>query len=107
MWAGGYNIADPDGLKATIDEFDAEIGLNLLRAVHANDSMRDLGSAVDRHDNIGEGLIGTPGFKNIMSHEAFANVPFYLEVPGTEKSGPDKPNVDALKHIRSKVGAPV
>jgi deoxyribonuclease-4 len=107
VWAGGYNIADTDGLNATISEFDAEIGLNLLRAVHANDSMRDLGSAVDRHDNIGEGLIGTAGFKNILSHKAFAKVPFYLEVPGTEKSGPDKPNVNALKRIRSKVGAPV
>jgi deoxyribonuclease-4 len=106
VWAGGYNIADPAGLSATIKEFDSEIGLELLRAVHANDSMRDLGSAVDRHDNIGDGLIGTAGFKNILSNTAFANVPFYLEVPGTEKSGPDKPNVDALKHIRSKVGVP-
>lgn len=102
-WAAGHDIADSDGLEATLKKFDSEIGLSLLRAVHANDSKRELGSAVDRHDNIGEGLIGTAGFRNIMAHKAFADVPFYLEVPGFDKTGPDKPNVDALKKIRSEV----
>ena len=105
VWAAGYNIAAADTLNAAIDEFDKEIGIDLLKSVHANDSMRELGSSVDRHDNIGEGLIGTEGFQTLMSHEAFKDVPFYLEVPGTGKSGPDKPNVDRLKAIRSQVGA--
>ena len=104
VWAAGYNIADPQGLEDTLKEFDSEIGLNLLRSVHANDSKRELGSAVDRHDNIGEGLIGMDGFRNIMSNAAFKDVPFYLEVPGFDKSGPDKPNVDLLKKIRDEVG---
>lgn len=103
VWAAGYDIASKDGLNATIEEFDREIGLDLLRCVHANDSMRALGSSVDRHDNIGEGLIGTEGFTNILSHPAFADLPFYLEVPGYDKKGPDKPNVDALKAIRDEV----
>lgn len=103
VWAAGYDIVTKDGLDATMEEFDEEIGLDLLRSVHANDSMRDRGSSVDRHDNIGEGLIGKEGFSNIMSHPAFADVPFYLEVPGFEKDGPDKPNVDALKAIREEV----
>jgi deoxyribonuclease-4 len=105
VWAAGYNIAAADTLKATIDEFDKEIGIGLLRSVHANDSMRELGSSVDRHENIGDGLIGTAGFQTIMAHEAFKRVPFYLEVPGTGKSGPDKPNIDRLKEIRTQVGA--
>ncbi|MBT5892603.1 MAG: hypothetical protein HOH57_02255, partial [Chloroflexi bacterium] len=63
------------------------------------------GSSVDRHENIGDGLIGTAGFTTLMSHQAFKHVPFYLEVPGTGKSGPDKPNIDRLKEIRSQVGA--
>jgi deoxyribonuclease-4 len=105
VWASGHDIVSKDGLDETMDEFDREIGLDLLRSVHANDSMRDRGSSVDRHDNIGEGLIGTEGFVNIMSHPAFADVPFYLEVPGFEKDGPDKPNVDALKAIREEVSA--
>ena len=105
VWAAGYDIASSDSLNKAIDEFDKEIGLALLRSVHANDSMRDLGSSVDRHDNIGDGFIGTAGFATVMSHEAFQDVPFYLEVPGTNKSGPDRPNVDALKKIRAQVGA--
>jgi deoxyribonuclease-4 len=105
VFAAGYNIAVADTLNAVIDEFDKEIGIGLLKAVHANDSMRELGTSVDRHENIGDGLIGTAGFTTIMSHEAFKRVPFYLEVPGTGKSGPDKPNIDRLKAIRSQVGA--
>ena len=105
VWAAGYDVVTEDGLDATMEKFDQEIGLDLLRSVHANDSMRDRGSSVDRHDNIGEGLIGKEGFLNIMSHSAFADVPFYLEVPGFEKDGPDKPNVDALKAIREEAQA--
>ena len=105
VWAAGYNIVDKDGLDATMDEFDRDIGLDLLRSVHANDSMRELGSSVDRHDNIGDGQIGEVGFANVMSHPAFQDVPFYLEVPGVAKSGPDRPNVEALKRIRASVGA--
>ena len=105
VWAAGYNIVDKDGLDATMDEFDRDIGLDLLRSVHANDSMRELGSSVDRHDNIGDGQIGEAGFVNVMSHPAFQDVPFYLEVPGVDKSGPDRPNVEALKRIRASVGA--
>ena len=105
VWASGYNIVSKDGLDETMEEFDREIGLDRLRSVHANDSMRERGSSVDRHDNIGEGLIGRDGFVNILSHPAFADVPFYLEVPGFEKDGPDKPNVDALKAIREEVSS--
>ena len=105
VWAAGYNIVNTDSLSAALDEFDKEIGIGLLRSVHANDSMRELGSSVDRHENIGDGLIGTAGFKTLMSNDAFKDVPFYLEVPGTGKSGPDKPNIDRLKAIRSQVGA--
>ena len=105
VWASGYNIVDKDGLDETMEEFDREIGLDHLRCVHANDSMRERGSSVDRHDNIGEGLIGRDGFMNILAHPAFADVPFYLEVPGFEKDGPDKPNVDALKAIREEVSS--
>ena len=105
VWASGYDIATKEGLDETMEEFDQDIGLDLLRCVHANDSMRDRGSSVDRHDNIGEGLIGREGFVNILSHPAFEDVPFYLEVPGYEKDGPDKPNVDALKSIRDETSA--
>ena len=104
-YAAGYDVANKKGLNAAMKEFDSEIGLDQLVAVHANDSKIPLGGGVDRHDNIGEGHIGREGFEVIMAHKAFRQVPFLLEVPGFEKDGPDKPNVEILKKIRKKVGA--
>ena len=106
-FAAGYDLTNPEGVADMIGEFDRDIGLDRLSAVHANDSKRPCGSGVDRHDNIGEGLIGEEGFTNIMAHPAFAHVPFFLEVPGYDKDnrGPDKPNVDILKEIRARVSA--
>ncbi len=104
-FAAGYDLTSESGINAMIDEFDQEIGLKNLVAVHANDSKRPLGSGVDRHDNIGEGFIGVDGFETIMSNPAFHRVPFFLEVPGAEGKGPDTQNVQILKDIRHRVGA--
>ena len=104
-YAAGYNLAERAGIDEAMAEFEREVGVSHLVAVHANDSKIELGGGVDRHDNIGEGHIGREGFEVIMAHQAFADVPFLLEVPGFEKDGPDKPNVDILKEIRTKVGA--
>ncbi|MBM3935466.1 MAG: deoxyribonuclease IV [SAR202 cluster bacterium] len=99
-FAAGYNVRDRDGLSAAMGEFDREIGLGNLSAVHANDSKGDLSCGVDRHENIGDGFIGYEGFAMLMGHPAFKEVPFLLEVPGIEDNGPDRENVDRLKAIR-------
>ena len=104
-YAAGYNLAERKGIEAAMAEFDKEIGLEHLVAVHANDSKIPLGGGKDRHDNIGEGHIGRKGFETIMGHPAFRDVPFLLEVPGLDGEGPDKANVDILKEIRAKIGA--
>ena len=104
--AAGYAIADPGGVDDVMAEFDSEIGLDRLVVVHANDSKIAFGSGVDRHENIGEGDIGVGGFETIMSHAAFRDVPFILEVPGFEKNGPDKENVDRLKAVRAAALGP-
>ena len=108
-FATGYQVATPDGLAATLDEFDREIGLASLVAVHANDSKCPLRGGVDRHENIGEGYIGREGFRVILAHPAFRELPFLLEVPGfpvgdKKPEGPDKENVDRLKAIAAEVG---
>ncbi len=104
--ASGYDLANEDGLARAMDEFESEIGLSNLVAVHANDSKVEFGSGVDRHENIGEGHLGIAGFETIMGHEAFRNVPFILEVPGFDKNGPDKENMDILKDIRARLEIP-
>ena len=102
-FAAGYNLAVPEELDKVIAEFDSEIGLDKLVAVHANDAKVELGSGVDRHENIGEGYIGILGFESILGNAAFKNVPFFLEVPGFDGNGPDKENLDRLKTIRSSI----
>jgi deoxyribonuclease-4 len=105
-FAMGYDIASAEGCARTMEEFDQEIGLDRLEAIHANDSKMPLGGLRDRHENIGDGQIGTEGFATVMAHPAFARLPFILEVPGIDDGGPDKENVDRLKRIRASVGAP-
>ena len=104
-FAAGYDLANPEGIQAMLEELDAGPGSANVAAVHANDSKRVCGSGVDRHDNIGEGFIGEEeGFAAIMANPAFADVPFLLEVPGFEGSGPDQQNMDILKRIRQQLG---
>jgi len=108
-FSAGYDVATAGGLAATVDEFEREVGLAHLVAIHANDSKCPLGGGVDRHENIGEGHIGRAGFEVIMAHLAFRDLPFLLEVPGFSKEGkkaggPDKENVDRLKAIAAAVG---
>ncbi|MCZ6891803.1 MAG: deoxyribonuclease IV [Chloroflexi bacterium] len=103
-FAAGYDIVTPDGIGEAMEEFDREIGLSNLVAVHANDSKKPLASGVDRHENIGQGEMGLQGFQVIMGHPAFRDVPFLLEVPGMEGNGPDRENLDILKELRAKVG---
>jgi deoxyribonuclease-4 len=100
-YAAGYDFATAEGLEIAMSEFEQEVGFDQLVAVHANDSKVALGAGRDRHENIGEGLIGVEGFRRILHHPAFKDVPFLLEVPGFgEAKGPDEKNVDILKQLR-------
>ena len=103
-FAAGHDITTPEGVAAMMDEFDREIGTDRLVAIHANDSKTPLASAVDRHENLGQGEMGEDAFVAIMGHPAFRDVPFILEVPGLENNGPDKPNMDLLKELRARAG---
>lgn len=101
-YAAGYDVARKAGLEAVMAELEREVGLANLVAVHANDAKVPFESGVDRHENIGEGHIGTAGFETILSHPAFKDVPFYLEVPGFDGKGPDRENVERLKQVRDR-----
>ena len=103
-YAMGYDLATESGCSAAMAEFDSEIGFGRLVAVHANDTKQPIGTFRDRHENIGVGHIGTDGFRCLMSHPAFRDVPFLLEVPGFDGSGPDAKNVRRLKAIRKEIG---
>ena len=75
----GYDIVnDLDGVLA---EFDTEIGIDRLRAIHLNDSMNAQGSRKDRHARIGDGQIGLAAITRIVNHPHLRQLPFYLETP--------------------------
>ncbi len=104
LLASGYDIRDKKSLDKVMLQFDEKIGIQRLVAVHANDAKSDLGSNLDRHENIGDGFIGMDGWETIVSHESFREVPFFLEVPGIKgRTGPDLENVLRLKTIRDRL----
>ena len=79
VWDGGYDIVgDLDGV---LDEFDRVVGLDRLKAIHANDSMNVLGAHKDRHEKIGRGKIGLEAFRRIVNNPRLKDLPFYLETP--------------------------
>ncbi len=80
-FAAGYDIANEDGYRKTFDEFDSVIGSHYLKAVHLNDSMKGLGSHVDRHQSIGKGCIGEACFERMMQDPRFDDMPIILETP--------------------------
>jgi deoxyribonuclease-4 len=86
VFAAGYGLSPKPELDRTIKEFDAAIGLDRLKVIHANDSKRERGSRVDRHEAIGQGQIGADAFRLIMNHPRLATIPLILETP---KEGPD------------------
>jgi len=104
-FAAGYDLSSAEGLELAMTEFEQEVGFDNLVAVHANDSKVELGSGRDRHENIGDGLIGRDGFRRIVAHRGFKDVPFLLEVPGMDGKGPDVANIDLLKALRDEAGA--
>jgi deoxyribonuclease-4 len=101
-FASGYDLRLDDGIARAVDEIEASIGLDRLRLIHGNDSKVGLGSAVDRHENIGQGLLGDETFSKLLAHAAFRDVPWVLEVPGYDNKGPDERNLVDLKRLAGR-----
>jgi len=104
-YAAGYDVATREGMQAMLAEIDAEVGLERLAVMHANDSKMALGSTRDRHENIGDGHIGAEGFRTILATPELQRLPMLLEVPGLDGKGPDLENVRRLKELREEVSA--
>jgi deoxyribonuclease-4 len=96
LYAAGWDVAKSAGLKRMIDDAERILGLDAVKVIHANDSKGELGSRLDRHENIGDGRIGKEGFRGILNHPKLRDKPFILETP-VDNEGDDRRNVDALK----------
>jgi deoxyribonuclease-4 len=81
LFAAGNDFRTPELYGALMDRLDSELGIGEVRAFHLNDAKADLGSHLDRHENIGAGKIGVDGFRSFLNDSRWSEVPGYLETP--------------------------
>jgi deoxyribonuclease-4 len=107
--AAGYDITTAAGHRDTFEAFDRIVGLDRLRAFHANDSKKPCGSRVDRHEHIGQGCLGTEPFRRILNDPRFGGLPMMIETEksrGAERAGTivadplDLRNLETLRRLR-------
>lgn len=85
VFTAGYDIATQSGWDNTWTTFDRLIGFDKLCGMHLNDTAKGLGSRVDRHSSLGDGILGIEPFRRIMTDSRFKNIPLILETPKDDK----------------------
>jgi deoxyribonuclease IV len=101
LFASGYDVTNAEGMAAVVDEVEAAIGLDRLRALHVNDSKTALGSNRDRHDNILDGLMGE-GLGAFLAHPKLQSLPAVLEVPGADDRGPNADEILKTRELHAR-----
>lgn len=104
LHAAGYDVVSRDGWKALMSELDATGLLPLVTVIHANDSKKERGCRVDRHERIGHGAIGEAGFANLMTEPAFETLPKILETPKDEDGDHDREGLATLRRLAGNGG---
>lgn len=102
VFAAGYDLRTRDGYERAIDELERHVGLENVGAFHLNDSKRELGSRVDRHEHIGKGHLGLEPFRFLVNDPRFRFVPKVLETPKTIETVSDRRNIGALRRLIEK-----
>jgi deoxyribonuclease IV len=102
-FTAGYDLRDEDGLTATFEALERNVGMQNIRAVHFNDSKAAYNSRVDRHWHIGLGHIGNEALRRVARHTQLAHAAFLLETPQDE-TGDDRRNLEALRSFLVESG---
>jgi deoxyribonuclease IV len=97
-WAAGYDFSNSQSYDKMWQAFDTIIGIEHLKVIHMNDSVKPLGSHVDRHADIGKGTLGLEPFRLLMNDERFFSIPKILETP-KDIPGEDAANIAILKSL--------
>jgi deoxyribonuclease-4 len=100
-FAAGYDIRTQKGVDALAEKIASTVGLKRLKGMHLNDCLRDFNSHVDRHWHIGEGKIGLDGFKILLNHPTFKDIPKIMETP-KETEEDDPRNMKIVKSLAGK-----
>ncbi|MGD8738243.1 MAG: deoxyribonuclease IV, partial [Anaerolineae bacterium] len=98
-FAAGYDLRSREAYEATWDQFDDVLGLDRLRAIHLNDSKKELNSRVDRHEHIGQGLLGLEPFRFLVNDVRFRGIPMTLETEKGPDLAEDKENLATLRSL--------
>lgn len=103
-FAAGYPLATRKQYLATMRALDQTVGLGKIKAFHLNDSKKDLGSRVDRHEHIGRGYLGLEPFRHLLNDRRFRNIPMYLETPKGKENNVelDVVNLATLRELVKK-----
>ncbi|MFF7727906.1 deoxyribonuclease IV [Streptomyces sp. NPDC008001] len=101
VFAAGHDLAEPGGMKRTLDDLVSVVGEGRLKLIHANDSKAAVGAHLDRHENIGAGHIGADPFGELFRHPATEGVPLTIETPGGKEGHAG--DVARLKDLRAAV----
>lgn len=101
VFAAGYDLRTESVYEKTWKEFDDIIGRNLLKVIHLNDSKKELGSRIDRHEHIGKGFLGITPFQLIFQDKRLSMIPKILETPRKTASD-DMHNMQTIKQLLKK-----
>ncbi len=101
LYVSGVDVTDPAVLDACLDELDASIGLEKLRALHVNDAEAPLGSNRDRHANVLEGELGEK-MGVFLADPRLQGLPAVLETAGPDGHGPDTAELQKTKDLRER-----
>lgn len=106
LFAAGHALHTLEGLEELVADLEASSSLDAVRLIHLNDCRTPFGSHRDRHENLGEGELGTDALTRVVRHPAFRRTPFALEVPGFEGHGPDAENMRRARAMRGGAAPP-
>jgi deoxyribonuclease IV len=105
LWASGYDVGTPEGMKDLVDEIDAKVGLGQLKLLHVNDSRDARGSNRDRHAPIPNGEIGRSGMRAFLGEPRLQGLPAVLEGPGVDGKAPVRKDIQIVTRLhREAVG---
>lgn len=102
VFAAGYDIRTRQGYEQMVEEVDEHVGVENVGAFHINDSKRELGSRVDRHQHIGKGELGLDAFSFVLNDPRFRRVPKMIETPKTVETTSDRTNLRLLRSLLSR-----
>ena len=102
VFAAGYPLATVKEYRSTMRALDKTVGLKRIKAFHLNDSKRELGSRVDRHEHIGEGRLGLEPFRHLLNDRRFRKTPMYLETAKGQRDG-EELDVINLRTLRGLI----